>query len=183
MIKKIILLLALIVPLGLDAQTCKDSTKSNPYASCKKSYKPVCACDGKTYRNPCAAELWGGITDAQIGRNYRDGICSNFDFDFVPNPVSAFVNSTSDAFLHIYIDERLLPTSYSVYIFDVFNKVMYQGGGIAYSNNPFGLDDLGTPVRELTADFFARFEKGIYFLIVSVNGEQKARKFAKVNIE
>ena len=105
---------------------CKDSTRADPYYHCDLPYQPVCGCDNVTYRNTCAALNWGGIINSGFSLPWTDGICqnTNFDFDFVPNPVSAISQSLSDSHLHIYINETLLPTGYVVYIVDMFNKVL-----------------------------------------------------------
>ncbi len=119
---------------------------------------------------------WGGILNNFS--NWTDGVCDNFDFDFVPNPISAFSNSGGDAHLHIYINDRLLPASYQVYIFDVFNRIIYQGGDQVSSNTYYGVAE-----TNLTTDFFVKFEKGVYILVVVVNGESKTKKILKINIE
>ena len=177
MLKKILLVLLISVPFSIYAQftsSCKDSTKINLYAKCQgpqyAKYSPVCACDGQTYRNACAAELWGGIINAMAGDNYVNGICGNFDIDFVPNAVGATSTTTEDAFLHIFVNPILLPTSVQIYLFDVFNRVQYSRYLYATAGN-FLLAD-----TYLNADFFARIENGVYILLVTVNGEPKSKK-------
>lgn len=60
---------------------CKDSTRINLAFPCPDpSYKPVCGCDGVTYRNICAAEIQNGIRAGQ----WRDGSCSGLEFDIYP---------------------------------------------------------------------------------------------------
>jgi len=180
MFKQILVFILAIAPFALAAQ-CPDSTQADPYHHCDLPYRPVCACN-KTYRNECAAQYWGGI--ANLG-SLTDGVCQseNFDFDFVPNPISAYSSGSSDSHLHIYINEQLLPISYSVYILDMFNKVKFQWVDIATydTNNSSGSEDRGTPVRNLTTDYFAQFENGVYVLIITVNGEQKTKKIIVQN--
>lgn len=180
---KIIIAFALpFLPFTVFAQ-CKDSTRADPYYHCDLPYQPVCGCDNVTYRNTCAALNWGGIINGGLSLPWTDGICpnTNFDFDFVPNPVSAITQSLSDSPLHIFINETLLPTGYVIYIVDMFNKVVFQGDGLATTNVPAGSSDWGTPVTDLTTDFFSRMEKGVYILIIQVNGEQKTKKIVKVD--
>lgn len=59
---------------------CVDSTQLKPGAYCQPDYEPVCACDGKTYRNLCFAQN-EGIT------SFNNGICENMAIDVNPNPV------------------------------------------------------------------------------------------------
>lgn len=184
MLKKNLFILLFVLPFTLNAQltyvSCKDSTQSNPYHQCIECYQPVCGCDGKTYRNQCAAYYWGGLVGVTPN---KPGICDNFDFDFVPNPVSAFATSNSCGnFLNIFVNPTLLPTSVQVYIFDVFNRIAYARYLYVTSNDTYTIGG-GTPVNDLNTDFFATMQKGVYLLVVVVNGEKKTKKILKVNIE
>src|SRR6185436_20116666 len=147
MIRKLALTLLLFIPFAISAQVCKDSTVfPDPWYSCANiPFQPVCGCDNVTYRNACAAEHWGGINNSVFGQNWHEGICDNFDFDFVPNPITAFSNTGGEYHMNVYINDKLLPSSFSVYIFDIFNRVKYQWDEVVTSNSTSG-----TPVRDLT---------------------------------
>ncbi|MCX6292134.1 MAG: Kazal-type serine protease inhibitor family protein [Bacteroidetes bacterium] len=181
MMKKYLLLVFLLIPFFGKGQqtyiTCKDSTRADPYHQCYDCYQPVCGCDGKTYRNQCAAQYWGGLVGVTPN---NPGICDNFDFDFSPNPVSAFSKTGCDNLLYVYVKQSLLPTSISIYLFDVFDRIQFSRYLYLYDNSSTGQ---GTAVTDLNVDFFAGLQKGVYLLVVSLNGEYKAKKILKVNIE
>jgi hypothetical protein len=190
MIKNILFFILLAMPFTLAAQ-CKDSTMVDQYHPCGAngySYNPVCGCDNVTYRNECAAQYWGGIINAQLGLNYTQGVCGNFDFDFAPNPIGRFSGGNSDSHLHIYVNSLFNSSSsgisYSVYLFDVFNKVVYQRDAVATSSDNIiqgNAGDNGIPIGDFSSAFFGQLENGVYLLIVSVNGEQKTKKIIVEN--
>jgi hypothetical protein len=182
MLKRLLTLFPLLISLGASAQftsSCADSSLKDIYYKCYDPYQPQCGCDGQTYRSPCAADYWGGMVNT---KNYHPGVCGNFDFEFTPNPVSAFAITNQDAFMHIYVNENILPVSAQVYLLDVFNRVQFSSFMYITSNDNI-FTGHGTAVEHLDADFFSRLEKGIYILVVSVNGEQKGKKIMKINIQ
>jgi hypothetical protein len=175
MIRNLICLLFLTLPFKLLAQ-CADSSRIDLYYRCYESYAPQCGCDGKTYRSPCAADFWGGLV---VSHSYQPGVCGNFDIDFAPNPVSQISSTIQDAFLHIYINDNQLPSSAQVYLFDVYNRLQYSRYFyVTFNPTPSGISD-----DKLNADFFASLQKGVYILVVTVNGESKVKKIVKVNIQ
>src|SRR5690242_9228868 len=76
----------LLFPFFSFAQCTDSLVQPNPFAHCGPDYNPVCACDGRTYRNDCMAEQLGAI----LPGNWINGPCDFFDFDFYPNPVSSY---------------------------------------------------------------------------------------------
>jgi hypothetical protein len=70
---------------------CKDPNRVNNQFQCPDpSYKPVCGCDGVTYRNACSAEIHYGINPG----SYTDGTCSGLEFDIIPTITNSYVTFT-----------------------------------------------------------------------------------------
>ncbi|REK33913.1 MAG: hypothetical protein DWQ44_07865 [Bacteroidetes bacterium] len=157
-------LLAFLLCQEIQAQQsfsfCKDTTRiPDTFINCGRDYDPVCGCDNVTYRNECAAEIWGGLFNG----SWSSGtICGNFDIDFFPTAVTYFLGQFSIFFK--------VPGSATGYIYDAFGKLknlqFYHSG----SSNHVETREL--PVQNL--------DLGIYVLFVVMNGEPKYIKFAKV---
>jgi hypothetical protein len=145
--------------------TCEDSVRiKDTYHIICEFYEPVCGCDDKTYRNSDAAYWWGAINQ------WYDGPCEEFDIDLYPNLITD--QSSGLGHLRIYMRN---PGNASLVIYNVFGRLMYQrlfytslSNAIIPDANPFDLYEAQV------------FPRGLYLLIVVVNGKQKVRKFLKV---
>jgi hypothetical protein len=145
---------------------CIDSTRvPDPYFQClTPQYEPVCGCDLVTYRNACAAEMWGGLINNGFCLGWTENtICGNFDFDFIPSAVTYFPVQFS-----LYMKEA---GSATLYIYDRMGKLMVTEYFNSYWPSPPAIQ------RELNLQ---NLEVGIYFMVVVVNGEKLSKRIAKV---
>jgi hypothetical protein len=93
---------------------CKDSSKINLAFPCPDpTYKPVCGCDGVTYRNICAAELQNGISPGQ----WRDGSCSGLEFDIFPTYTNNNLNFS-------FVQPQNVTTLANLVIIDQYGAMM-----------------------------------------------------------
>lgn len=137
--KKLLFALFILFPEGSFAQTnngCTDSTLIRYGVNCLPDYDPMCACDGKTYRNLCYLQNNGILS-------YSPGICEEIDLDFTPNPVLDFI------YINIVLKKE---GDVTFYIFDHFGKQYLQEIYSKVSWKKFSID-------------VNRYPVGIYFLL------------------
>lgn len=155
------LLIPLFLLLGpaLKAQwiPCVDSGRVNPMFQCNDAfYNPVCGCNNITYRNQCAAYNIHGVT------NWRSGVCSGLDMDFLPNPVGPgsllTINLSYPEFVYGSADLRII---------DMYGKTWEQRLFSNFNNNTTQID-------------VSSMRTGIYIIVVrSSQNTAVVRKFSK----
>ncbi len=160
-------LIIFFLPFIASAQSdCEDQYRGkDKFYIISTDYIPVCGCDGRTYRNSDAAYWWGGINIWT-----SNTICDDFDIDLYPNVSTSDI--TIPAHLRIYMK---YPGTASLTIYNNFGKLMLQRRfetslpeQVINDANPYDLYEVQT------------FPRGIYILIVTVNGNKKYRKIIRV---
>lgn len=133
---------------------CKDEMLINPYYNCGTSFAPVCACDGETYRNQCAAYYHGGIQ----GNQWVSGPCQEFYFFIYPT-----LCQSGNLFFRLQSKNRGRLTMYMISTFGNFEHQQQFDVGTS-ANTEFDLD-----ISTLTA--------GIYFLVIQGNNHTQIERF------
>lgn len=137
--------------VGAQNYGCYDSLLVSPGAYCAPDYEPVCACNQKTYRNYCFANIEGY-------QQYENGICEIIGFDFTPNPV---FNSLE---IKLFLRNS---GNVNMYVMDLYGKIYYK---TSYWDIVFTTTYLDV----------SNYEQGVYLIFFETGGEFVVKKFVKI---
>lgn len=154
------LLISWFKPSVTSAQ-CIDALGISPSFPCPDpTYRPVCGCDGITYRHDCEARYRNGVL------TWTDGPCNGFEIDLIPTFVS-----DNDILKFTFVQNT--GSTANFYLIDYFGKIMIQRTLPASDNFaiPFVFD-----LPEVNS-----MRPGPYIILVfNAKGTYRFKKFVKV---
>jgi len=162
---KLLLLCLCLFPWSdfLDGQTippCEDETRIDAYYPCGTIFEPVCACNGKTYRNQCAANYHGGINQAS---QLNSGPCQEFFFFLYPT-----MAINGNLVVQYQFQNRGNAT---LYIIDNFGHIAGRRAIQAGNNFPTILNfDVTT------------FDAGLYYMLIQSGNHHQIEKFVVAHL-